>query len=218
MLGHIPSSGRNPRGSPDFSAYPVPNACMHVLGTGVPRRLGVARSASSPKAALALGCSSLAGSPAWHRLPQCPGYGHWVSYCCVACVFGSGLCLGSGVGCAPPLLAGVLGCVCACVCTPLVRRMASPQPRTPGHRTPLPGPPDQRSHHERGSDTGPAPTPHQTHGKPHGSSSTPPARSGPQSSSPNGTPQTPPANTRGTTHRPHRQGTHAASHPLPCRA
>ena len=79
-------------------------------------------------------------------------------------------------------------------------------------------PPDQRSHHERGSDTGPAPTPHQTHGKPHGSSSTPPARSGPQSSSPNGTPQTPPANTRGTTHRPHRQGTHAASHPLPCRA
>ena len=98
------------------------------------------------------------------------------------------------------------------------RRMASPQPRTPGHRTPLAGPPDQRSHHERGSDTGPAPTPHQTHGKPHGSSSTPPARSGPQSSSPNGTPQTPPANTRGTTHRPHRQGTHAASHPLPCRA
>ena len=60
--------------------------------------------------------------------------------------------------------------------------MASPQPRTPGHRTPLPGPPDQRSHHERGSDTGPAPTPHQAHGKPHGGSSTPPARSGPQSS------------------------------------
>ena len=30
---------------------------MHVLGTGVPRRFGVARSASSPKAAHALGCS-----------------------------------------------------------------------------------------------------------------------------------------------------------------
>ena len=30
---------------------------MHVLGTGVPRRLGVARSASSPKAALASECS-----------------------------------------------------------------------------------------------------------------------------------------------------------------
>ena len=26
--------------------------------------------------------------------------------------------------------------------------MTNPQPRTPGHRTPLPGPPDQRSHHE----------------------------------------------------------------------
>ena len=30
---------------------------MHVLGTKVPRRLGVAHSASSPKAAQALGCS-----------------------------------------------------------------------------------------------------------------------------------------------------------------
>ena len=34
---------------------------MHVLGTRVPRRLGVARSASSPKAALALGCSLTPG-------------------------------------------------------------------------------------------------------------------------------------------------------------
>ena len=34
---------------------------MHVLGTGVPRRLGVARSASSPKAAQALGCSLTPG-------------------------------------------------------------------------------------------------------------------------------------------------------------
>ena len=50
MLAHVPSFGRNPRGSPDFLAYPVPKACMHVLGTRVPRRLGVARSASSPKA------------------------------------------------------------------------------------------------------------------------------------------------------------------------
>ena len=57
MLAHVPSFGRNPRGSPDFLAYPVPKACMHALGTRVPRRLGVARSASSPKAALALGCS-----------------------------------------------------------------------------------------------------------------------------------------------------------------
>ena len=98
------------------------------------------------------------------------------------------------------------------------RRMANPQPRTPGHRTPLPGSPGQRSHHEGSGDTGPQPTPHQTHGKPHGGSSTPPARGSPQSSGPNGTPQTPPVNTHGTTHRPHRQGTHAPSHPLPCRA
>ena len=42
--------------------------------------------------------SRLARSPAWHGLPQCPGYGHWVSYCCVAFVLGSGLCLGSGFG------------------------------------------------------------------------------------------------------------------------
>ena len=57
MLANVPSFGRNPRGSIDFLAYPVPKACMHVLGTGVPRRLGVARPASSPQAAQALGCS-----------------------------------------------------------------------------------------------------------------------------------------------------------------
>ena len=57
MLAHVPTFRRNPRGSPDFLAYPVRKACMHVLGTRVPRRLGVARSASSPKAAQALGCS-----------------------------------------------------------------------------------------------------------------------------------------------------------------
>ena len=34
---------------------------MHVLGTGVPRRLRVARSVSSPKAAQALGCSLTPG-------------------------------------------------------------------------------------------------------------------------------------------------------------
>ena len=51
-----------------------------------------------------------------------------------------------------------------------------------------------------------------------GGSTTPPSRSSPQSSSPNGTPQTPPVDTHGTAHQPHRQGTYAASHPLPCRA
>ena len=55
VLAHVPSFGQNPRGSP---AYPVPEACMHVLSTGIPRCLGVARSASSPKAPQALGCCS----------------------------------------------------------------------------------------------------------------------------------------------------------------
>ena len=61
MLAHVPSFWRNPRGSPDLLVYPVPKACMHVLGTGVPRCWGVARSASSPKAALALVCSLTPG-------------------------------------------------------------------------------------------------------------------------------------------------------------
>ena len=66
-------------------------------------------------------------------------------------------------------------------------RLANPQPRTPGHQTPLQGSPGQGSHFERGGDTGPTPTPPQTHGKPDERSSAPPARSSPQSSSPNGT-------------------------------
>ena len=61
MLAHVPSFGRNPRISPDFLSYPVPKACMHVLDTGVPRYFGVARSASSPKAAQALGSSLTPG-------------------------------------------------------------------------------------------------------------------------------------------------------------
>ena len=44
--------------------------------------------------------------------PATPGWG--VRCGCV--------CLGSGFGCAPPLLAGVLGCVCVCVRAPLVPR------------------------------------------------------------------------------------------------
>ena len=61
MLAHVPSFGRDPGGSPDFLVYPIPKACMHVLGTRVPRCLGVARSASSPKAAQALGYSLTPG-------------------------------------------------------------------------------------------------------------------------------------------------------------
>ena len=96
------------------------------------------------------------------------------------------------------------------------RRMANPQPCTPGHRTPLPGSPRQRNHHERGGDTGPAPTPHQTHGKTHGGSSAPPARSSPQSSGPNGTPQTPPVNTRGATPPPPGNTCSVSSITMPC--
>ena len=98
------------------------------------------------------------------------------------------------------------------------RRLANPQPRTPGHPTPLQESPGQGSNHERGGDTGPTLTPRQTHGEPNGDSSAPPARSSPQSSGPNGTLQTAPVDTHGESHRPHHQGTHAASHPLPCPA
>ena len=214
MLAHVPYFGRNPRRSPDFLVYPVPKACMHVLGTGVPRRLGLARSSWSPKAAQALGCrltpglrvsfgrvtcmARAASVPGlwtlgfllfcgiclWVRVvlgfgfrlrPATPGWGDGVCVClraCSACtppllarLCGVGVCAwarvsaaprhswlgcwglcvlvcplclypatpgwgvrcacvcsGSVFGCAPPLLAGVLGCVCACVCAPLVPR------------------------------------------------------------------------------------------------
>ena len=205
MLAHVPSFGQNPRGSADFLAYPVPKGCMHVLGTGVPRCLGVARSASSPKAAQACGCSltpSLRISFGWvtcmaraasvpglwtlgflllrgacvcvwvvvgfgfQLRPATPGWGvgvcvrlcvrsactlpllarvcgvgvcGWVGVlaaprhswlgcrglCLLVCAlrlhpatprWGARrgcVCLGSGFGCTPPLMAGVLGCVCA---------------------------------------------------------------------------------------------------------
>ena len=121
MLAHVPSFGRNPRGSLDFLVYPVPKACMHVLGTRVPRRLGVARSASSPKAAQALGCSLTPRSPdlVW------PGHLHGTG-CLSALAVGTGfptvvrrLCLDPGCGwvwvlLTPPVLARVLGgCVWA---------------------------------------------------------------------------------------------------------
>ena len=180
---------------------------MHVLGTGVPKCLSVARSASSPKVAQALGCRLTpgfrisfgrvtcmaraasvpglwtlgflllrgacvwvlvvlglgfglrratpgwgvgvcvrwcarstctppllarvygAGVCAWGRISTAPCHS-WLgclSVCVPVCALcfnpaspGSGercgcVCFGSGFGCAPPLLAGVLGCVCACV-------------------------------------------------------------------------------------------------------
>ena len=121
MLAHVPSFGRNPRGSPDFLAYPVPKACMHVLGTRVPRCLGVARSASSPKSSAGLRMQPYPRSPdlVW------PGHLHGTG-CLSARAVGTGchtvvrrLCLGPVNGwvwvlLTPPVPAGVLGgCVWA---------------------------------------------------------------------------------------------------------
>ena len=94
---------------------------MHVLGTRVPRRLGVARSASSPKAALALGCSLTPGLrisfgrvTCMARAASVPGL--WaLGFLLLACVcgwvrvaFGGGFCLPL------PVVAGFLGgCVWA---------------------------------------------------------------------------------------------------------
>ena len=121
MLAHVPSFGRNPRGSPDFLAYPVPKACMHVLGTWVPRRLGVARSAWSPKAALALGCSLTPGLrisfgrvTCMARAASVPGL--WaLGFLLLACVCGwVRVAVGCGFCLPLPVVAGVLGgCVWA---------------------------------------------------------------------------------------------------------
>ena len=121
MLAHVPSFGRNPGGSPDFLAYPVPKACMHVLGTRVPRRLGVARSASSPKAAQALGCSLTPGLrisfgrvTCMARAASVPGL--WaLGFLLLACVCGwVGVAVGRGFCLPLPVVAGVLGgCVWA---------------------------------------------------------------------------------------------------------
>ena len=121
MLAHVPSFGRNPRGSPDFLAYPVPKACMHALGTRVPRRLGVARSASSPKAALALGCSLTPGLrisfgrvTCMARAASVPGL--WaLGFLLLACVGGwVRVAVGRGFFFHLPVVAGVLGgCVWA---------------------------------------------------------------------------------------------------------
>ena len=142
MLAHVPSLGQNPRGSQDFMAYPIPKACMHVRGTGVRRRSGVARSASSPKAAQALGCSlrprfriSFGRVICMARAASVPGlwtlgflllYGACVWVCVVLGLgfqlrpgtpgWGVGVCvcLCARSACTPSLLAGACGvAVCA---------------------------------------------------------------------------------------------------------
>ena len=128
MLVHVPSFGRNPRGTPDFLAYPVHKAYMHVLGTGVPRCLGVARSASSPKAAQALGFSLTPGLrnsfgqvTCMARAASVPGL--WTLgflLLCGACVW---VLFVLGLGgqlrpATPGWVVGLCGCLCACsACT-----------------------------------------------------------------------------------------------------
>ena len=81
-----------------------------------------------------LGCAVWAcvfGLGLW-LLPATPGLGVGVCvFVCALCLYPATpgwdvrcgcVCLGSGFGCAPPLLAGVLGFVCACVRAPLVPR------------------------------------------------------------------------------------------------
>ena len=76
------------------------------------------------------------GVCAWARVSAAPRHslvGCWdvCVFVCTLCLYpatpGWGVrcgcvCLGSGLGCAPPLLAGVLGCVCVCDRAPLVPR------------------------------------------------------------------------------------------------
>ena len=106
VLGNVPSFGRNPRGSPDLLAYPVPKACMHALSTGITMFLGVARSASSPKAAQALGCSLTPGLGISFGWVTCmaraaSGPGLWTLGFLLLC--------GACVSVTPPLLAGIFG-------------------------------------------------------------------------------------------------------------
>ena len=90
------------------------SACTQQLLAGV-RAVGVcvwARVSAAPRHSR-LGCWVVCVLVWALRLhPATPGWG--VRRGCV--------CLGSGVGCAPPLLAGVFGCVCARVRAPLVPR------------------------------------------------------------------------------------------------
>ena len=82
-----------------------------------------------------LGCAVLGGALGpWLRLrPATPGGGVGVCVCTLSlypappgwAVRRGCVCLGSGLGCAPPLLAGVLGCVCVLLGALLVLRHSS---------------------------------------------------------------------------------------------
>ena len=87
----------------------TPPLLAWVCGVGV---CAWARVSAAPRHSW-LGCWGVCVFPCALRLyPAFPSWGVW----CV-CV-----CLGSDFGCTPPPLAGVLGCLCACVRAPLVPR------------------------------------------------------------------------------------------------
>ena len=87
----------------------TPPLLAGVCGVGVCSRV---RFSAAPRHCW-LGCRGFCLLVCAHRLnPATPG---WAMRC--GCV-----CFGSGFGCAPPLLAGVLGFVCACVRAPPVPR------------------------------------------------------------------------------------------------
>ena len=116
MVAHVPPFGRNPGGSPDFLAYPVPKARMHVLGT---RFRGAWVSHAAPR--VRKGCAGLRMQP-YPRAPDLvwPGHLHGTG-CLSARAMDTGfpiavcrLCLGPGcalvwVSVTPPALAGVSG-------------------------------------------------------------------------------------------------------------
>ena len=108
MIAHIPSFWRNPRGSSDFLAYPVPKACMHALGTGS-QVLGcrTLRLESQSGAGLKMQLYPWAPDLVW------PGHLHGTG-CLSARAMVPGfptvvlrLCLGLGFAVTPPFLAGV---------------------------------------------------------------------------------------------------------------
>ena len=121
MLAHVPSFVRNPRGSPDFLAHPVPKACMHVLGTGIPSGCRTLRLESQSGAGLRM--------QPYPRFPDLvrPGHLHGTG-CLSARAMDTGfptvawrLCLGLGCGWVRVSAAprhSWLGCwgVCALVC------------------------------------------------------------------------------------------------------
>ena len=109
MLAHVLSFGRNPGGSPDFLAYPVPKGCMHVLGTGGSEKLGCRT--------LRLQSGSSAGlmMQPYPRSPDLVWPGHLHGMGCLSAratdtrfpIVVWYLCFGFGSAVTPPFLAGV---------------------------------------------------------------------------------------------------------------